>query len=723
MKKLIFLLGLLLTFGLGKAQMQDPVHWKFSVTDVSKTEKELQFTASIDDHWHVYGINIPEDGPTPTSFTFTTVEGAELVGNVTSASNLITKYDETFGMELNWYEKEVTFVQRIKLTGETFTVKGYLRYMCCDDQSCLPPTNEEFEFTGKGLSAAEVAAAAQKAAPKKEVKKEVKKETAPAEKKNSSAVKTAAQPAATQSEPAAQPAQEIAAETTPAPQSEITDLWSPVIDKLQARGETTASADTSLWFLFFSGFVGGLLALLTPCVWPMIPMTVSFFLKRSNNRSRSIRDAIIYGLAIIIIYVGLGLLITAIFGASALNSLATNAVFNILFFALLVVFAISFFGAFELTLPASWTTKLDSKADSTSGLLSIFFMAFTLALVSFSCTGPIIGTLLVQAASMGVAIGPAIGMFGFALALAIPFALFAIFPSMLQSLPRSGGWLNSVKVVLAFLELAFALKFLSVADLAYGWHILDREAFVALWIIIFALLGIYLLGKIRFSHDSETQHVSVPRLFLAMISLAFALYMVPGLWGAPLKAISAFAPPLSTQDFNLYKDEVHAAFMDYDEGMAYAKKVNKPVLVDFSGYGCVNCRKMEAAVWTDRRKRCHRKRLCTHHPHGRRQGGSSRTDKNRGVWQDPYPLHRRRPLELPATPQVRRQRTAVLCAARHQGRTRRSLLLLQGRCSRLSRIPEKRTESIQRREQTLILLSQKQIQEGPLIGERPFFMP
>ena len=317
----------------------------------------------------------------------------------------------------------------------------------------------------------------------------------------------------------------------------------------------------------------------------MIPMTVSFFLKRSNNRNRSIRDAIIYGLAIIIIYVGLGLLITAIFGASALNSLATNAVFNILFFALLVVFAISFFGAFELTLPASWTTKLDSKADSTSGLLSIFFMAFTLALVSFSCTGPIIGTLLVQAASMGVAIGPAIGMFGFALALAIPFAVFAIFPSMLQSLPRSGGWLNSVKVVLAFLELAFALKFLSVADLAYGWHILDREAFVSLWIIIFALLGIYLLGKLRFSHDSESQHISVPRLFLAMISLAFALYMVPGLWGAPLKAISAFAPPLSTQDFNLYKDEVHAAFMDYDEGMAYAKKVKKPVLDDITGYG------------------------------------------------------------------------------------------------------------------------------------------
>lgn len=596
MKKLIFLFGLLLTFGLGKAQMQDPVHWKFSMTDVSKTEKELQFTAKIDDHWHVYGLHIPEDGPNPTTFTFTSVEGAELVGEVTSPSKLITKYDETFGMELNWYEKEVTFIQRIKLTGENFTVKGYLRYMTCDDQSCLPPTSEEFEFTGKGLSAADLAATATKAAPKKEVKKESAK---PAEKKNNEPKQNVAQPAEKTAETAKPTSNEVTTATTPTAQTTTTDLWTPVIDKLQARGETTTTTDTSLWFLFFSGFVGGLLALLTPCVWPMIPMTVSFFLKRSNNRNRSIRDAIIYGLAIIIIYVGLGLLITAIFGASALNSLATNAVFNILFFALLVVFAISFFGAFELTLPASWTTKLDSKADSTSGLLSIFFMAFTLALVSFSCTGPIIGTLLVQAASMGVAIGPAIGMFGFALALAIPFAVFAIFPSMLQSLPRSGGWLNSVKVVLAFLELAFALKFLSVADLAYGWHILDREAFVSLWIIIFALLGIYLLGKLRFSHDSESQHISVPRLFLAMISLAFALYMVPGLWGAPLKAISAFAPPLSTQDFNLYKDEVHAAFMDYDEGMAYAKKVNKPVLVDFSGYGCVNCRKMEAAVWTD----------------------------------------------------------------------------------------------------------------------------
>lgn len=377
------------------------------------------------------------------------------------------------------------------------------------------------------------------------------------------------------------------------------DLWTPVIDELNAFGENGGTAERSLLIIFFLGFGGGLLALLTPCVWPMIPMTVSFFLKRTKDRKKSIRDAVMYGIAIIVIYVVLGLIITAIFGASALNNLATNAIFNIIFFALLVLFAISFFGAFELTLPASWTTKLDSKADATTGILSISFMAFTLVLVSFSCTGPIIGTLLVQAASMGEIAGPAIGMLGFAVALSIPFSLFAIFPSMLKSMPKSGGWLNSVKVVLGFLELALALKFLSVADLAYGWHILDREVFVTLWIIIFTLLGFYLLGKIKFSHDSDIKYVSVPRLFMAIISFAFAIYMIPGLWGAPLKAISAFTPPLNTQDFNLYKDEVHAKFTDYDEGMAYAKKVNKPVMIDFSGFGCVNCRKMEAAVWTD----------------------------------------------------------------------------------------------------------------------------
>ena len=380
------------------------------------------------------------------------------------------------------------------------------------------------------------------------------------------------------------------------------EWWTPVIDDMKSFGDATiAAADTSWIYIFLAGFLGGLIALLTPCVWPMIPMTVSFFLKRSKTRRKAIGDALIYGGSIIIIYVAMGLLITGLFGASALNDLSTNAVFNILFFALLVLFAVSFFGAFELVLPSSWTNRMDSKADTTSGILSIFFMAFTLVLVSFSCTGPIIGTLLVEAASQGKAVGPAIGMFGFALALAIPFALFAVFPNMLQNMPKSGGWLNSVKVVLGFLELALALKFLSVADLAYGWRLLDREVFIVLWIVIFALLGFYLLGKIRFSHDSELRHVSVPRLFMAIVSLAFAVYMIPGLWGAPLKAVSAFAPPLYTQDFNLYKDEVHAVFEDYEAGMTYARRVKKPVLIDFSGYGCVNCRKMEAAVWTDAR--------------------------------------------------------------------------------------------------------------------------
>ena len=375
-----------------------------------------------------------------------------------------------------------------------------------------------------------------------------------------------------------------------------------MIDELKAFGDATiTAADTSWLFIFFAGFLGGLVALLTPCVWPMIPMTVSFFLKRTKDRKKAIRDAMTYGVSIIVIYLVMGLLITGLFGASALNDLSTNAIFNIIFFLLLVLFAVSFFGAFELVLPASWTNKLDSKADSTTGIISIFFMSFTLVLVSFSCTGPIIGTLLVQAASMGTAIGPAIGMFGFALALSIPFSLFAIFPNMLQSMPKSGGWLNSVKVVLGFLELALALKFLSVADLAYGWRLLDREVFIVLWIAIFALLGFYLLGKIKFSHDSDLKYVSVPRLFMSIISFAFAIYMIPGLWGAPLKAISAFAPPLYTQDFNLYDSEVHAAFDDYELGMEYARKNNKPVMIDFSGYGCVNCRKMEASVWTDAR--------------------------------------------------------------------------------------------------------------------------
>ncbi len=378
-------------------------------------------------------------------------------------------------------------------------------------------------------------------------------------------------------------------------------LSSPLGGKLHAESVASSSpqgvSDVSLLWLFFMGLLGGLLAIFTPCVWPIIPMTVSFFLKR--NEKNGLRDAVLYGLAIIIIYVGLGLLITLIFGASALNSLATNAVVNLIFFAILVIFALSFFGAFEITLPSSWSTALDSKASTTTGFLSILLMAFTLVIVSFSCTGPIIGTLLVEAAGKSI-LAPTIGMLGFAVALALPFTLFALFPKMLKKLPRSGGWMNTFKVTLAFLELALALKFFSVADLAYGWHLLDREVFLALWIVIFALLGVYLLGGIRFPHDGEQKNISVTRFMLALVSLAFAVYMLPGLWGAPLKAISAFAPPMNTQDFVITQNVVEEeSFDSLEEVYATAKKENKNILLDFSGFGCVNCRKMEAKVLSD----------------------------------------------------------------------------------------------------------------------------
>ena len=521
------------------------------------------------------------------------MNGAELIGQPVPSVKPTTVYDEQFAMNLRWYPGTVSFIQKLKVTDPAkFKVEGEVEFMACNDETCLPPDQIPFSFDKKSIHVDPALAANSSTT-------EVDKEDATAIQPDTQVVAEEASELNTP-DPAAK---ETPATTSPKASDSLTDspnLWSPVIDQLKSFGDATVSAaDTSWLFIFFAGFLGGLIALLTPCVWPMIPMTVSFFLKRTKDRKKAIRDAITYGLSIIVIYLVMGLLITGIFGASALNDLSTNAIFNILFFLLLVVFAVSFFGAFELVLPASWTSKLDSKADSTTGVLSIFFMSFTLVLVSFSCTGPIIGTLLVQAASMGTAVGPAIGMFGFALALSIPFSVFAIFPNMLQSMPKSGGWLNSVKVVLGFLELALALKFLSVADLAYGWRLLDREAFIVLWIVIFSLLGVYLLGKIKFSHDSEVKYVSVPRLFMAIISFAFAIYMVPGLWGAPLKAISAFAPPLYTQDFNLYKNEVHAAFDDYESGMAYAKKVNKPVMIDFSGFGCVNCRKMEASVWTD----------------------------------------------------------------------------------------------------------------------------
>ena len=589
MKRITYICLLALMALVVQAQILTPVKWKIKLDDKNgAVEKELVFTATADKGWHLYDMNLPEGGPISTSFTFETLKGAELVGQPTSSVTPTTVFDEQFQMNLRWYAGSVTFTQKLKVTDATkFKAEGAVEFMACNDETCLPPDQISFAFDKKDVHVSEAAAsnapAAETTGEEVTAAEEAQAETS----------------AETSNAPATQP--EVSTpQGTPGLLTEAPDLWKPVVEELKAFGDTTlSSTDTSWLFIFFAGFAGGLIALLTPCVWPMIPMTVSFFLKRTKDRKKAIRDAVTYGLSIIVIYLVMGLLITGIFGASALNDLSTNAIFNIIFFLLLVLFAVSFLGAFELVLPASWTSKLDSKADSTTGVLSIFFMSFTLVLVSFSCTGPIIGTLLVQAASMGTAVGPAVGMFGFALALSIPFSLFAIFPNMLQSMPKSGGWLNSVKVVLGFLELALALKFLSVADLAYGWRLLDREVFIVLWIVIFALLGAYLLGKIKFSHDSELKYVSVPRLFMSIISFAFAIYMIPGLWGAPLKAISAFAPPLYTQDFNLYKNEVHAAFDDYEAGMAYAKKVNKPVMIDFSGFGCVNCRKMEASVWTD----------------------------------------------------------------------------------------------------------------------------
>lgn len=569
-----------------QAQIHTPVKWKIKLEDSGKPEKEIVFTAVADKGWHLYDMNLPAGGPVSTSITYETMKGAELVGKVVSSVAPTSVYDELFAMNLRWYSGTVTFTQKIKVTdAKAFKLAGELEFMACNDETCLPPERVEFSFNRKNITMTDAGVVA-------------------GESDDQAAADSLSLAQSTDSLSVSADGENAGQLVNPTKIAEAlsdnVDLWTPVIDELKAFGESPLDGtDSSLLFIFLAGFAGGFIALLTPCVWPMIPMTVSFFLKRTKNKKKAIKDAVMYGVSIIVIYLALGLLITGIFGASALNDLSTNAVFNLLFFALLVLFAVSFFGAFEMVLPSSWTNKLDAKADSTSGILSIFFMAFTLALVSFSCTGPIIGTLLVQAASMGSIVAPAVGMFGFAFALAIPFSVFAIFPNMLQSMPKSGGWLNSVKVVLGFLELALALKFFSVADLAYGWRILDRETFLVLWIVIFAMLGFYLLGKIRFSHDSELKYVSVPRLFMAIVSLAFAVYMVPGLWGAPLKSISAFAPPLYTQDFNLYEDEVHAQFDDYEAGMAYAKKNNKPVMIDFSGYGCVNCRKMEASVWTN----------------------------------------------------------------------------------------------------------------------------
>ncbi|MGB4577564.1 MAG: cytochrome c biogenesis protein CcdA [Paludibacter sp.] len=562
-KKFIFSLLAIVVSLVSYSQIYEPVKWSFELKNTGKTTADVIIKATIEDGWHLYGMDIPKDGPRPTKIVFEDIQNAKPEGKIQGLSKLKEVYDPNFDMKLSWYANDAVFVQKISFADAAkVRLKGYVEFMVCNDESCLPPTQEYFDLGSKLVEAA------------KPVDNLVQSDSVGAD---------------------CTVAQTVTVEGK-------TDYWSPVVEELKAFGNAEgATGETSLWLIFLAGLAGGFLALFTPCVWPIIPMTVSFFLKRSDDKKRGRRDASLYGLSIVFIYVTLGILITLIFGASALNSMSTNAVFNLIFFGMLLVFAISFFGAFEITLPASWSTKLDAKADSTVGFISILFMAFTLVLVSFSCTGPIIGTLLVEVSGSGSLLSPAIGMLGFAVALAIPFTFFAFFPSMLKSLPRSGGWLNTVKVVLAFLELALALKFLSVADLAYGWRILDREVFLVLWIVIFAMLGFYLLGKIRFPHDSESKHSSVLGTFLAIISLSFAVYMVPGLWGAPLKAISAFSPPLYTQDFNLYNEEVHPAFTDYDVGMAYAAQKGLPVVVDFTGYGCVNCRKMEASVWTDPR--------------------------------------------------------------------------------------------------------------------------
>lgn len=584
MKKLIsFLLLSFVVLGL-QAQIMDPVKFKTELKNVSDTEAEIVFTATIDNGWHVYSTELGDGGPISATFNVEKKSGVEPVGKLKPVGKEIDTFDKLFEMKVRYFEHTAKFVQKLKLTGGAYAIEGYLEYGACNDESCLPPTEVPFKYSGEAKAASAAATPVTKAEEPK------KKEEAAAPADNTKEVVEMTELV---------PATPTTASTDIQPAVSSSELWTPVINELQALGEEHSQENMSWLYIFVTGFLGGLIALFTPCVWPIIPMTVSFFLKRSKDKKKGIRDAWTYGASIVVIYVALGLAITLIFGASALNALSTNAVFNILFFLMLVIFAASFFGAFEIRLPSKWGNAVDSKAESTTGLLSIFLMAFTLSLVSFSCTGPIIGFLLVQVSTTGSVVAPAIGMLGFAIALALPFTLFALFPSWLKSMPKSGGWMNVIKVTLGFLELAFALKFLSVADLAYGWRLLDRETFLALWIVIFGLLGLYLLGKIKFPHDDDDNKVGVTRFFLALISLAFAVYMIPGLWGAPLKAVSAFAPPMQTQDFNLHKNDVHAKFDDYDLGMEYARLNGKPVMLDFTGYGCVNCRKMEAAVWTD----------------------------------------------------------------------------------------------------------------------------
>ena len=576
-----------------RGQMMDPVHFTSQLKMLEGDEAEIIFSATVDPGWHVYSTDLGNDGPISATFNVVKMDGVETVGKLKPRGHVVKQFDKMFDMELRFFEHKAMFVQKVRFTKPQYTIDCYLEYGACNDEMCMPPSQVELKKSGKAPLSSPNAPNAPLSSPEgdtmaKNVEDEAKADTVAASENN---------------------------DTVSDRVDRVGDesLWSPVIDELRSQGGNDNISDHSLLYILLMGFVGGLLAVLMPCIWPIIPMTVSFFLKRAkSDKRKGVRDALTYGLSIIVIYLALGLLVTALFGPDTLNAMSTNAVFNVLLFLLLVVFALSFFGWFEIKLPDSWASKVDAKADELSthhspltSHLSIFLMAFTLVLVSFSCTAPIIGLLLVETTTSGNWLAPAMGMFGFAVALALPFTLFALFPSWLKQAPKSGSWMNTLKVVLGFVELAFALKFLSVADLAYGWHILDREVFLSLWIVIFGLLGAYLCGWLKFQTDEIGGEINKPMpvacIMGGLVSLAFAIYMVPGLWGAPCKAVSAFAPPINTQDFNLNSKVVEAHYTDYEQGMAAARQQGKPVFVDFTGFGCVNCRKMEAAVWTDPR--------------------------------------------------------------------------------------------------------------------------
>ena len=595
MKRILSAVSMLIMAFMVHAQMMEPVKFTSTLKTNNTAEAEIVFSGTIDNGWHVYSTNLGNDGPIEATFHVNKLEGAELVGPLTPRGKEISEYDNMFGMKLRYFEKNVQFVQKVKFTKPQYNIDAYLEYGACNDEMCMPPTEVSIVKSGKSPA---VAADNSK---EKDAEKKAEEEAAKEETEKATEAEKAGNTAAE-----ADSVLTSQADSTVSATSSDSDLWSSSVAELRALGNEDNMANRSWLYLLMMGFVGGLLAVAMPCIWPIIPMTVSFFLKRAkDDKQKGIRDAITYGLSIIVIYLTLGLLVTGLFGSDTLNAMSTNAVFNIFLFLLLVVFALSFFGWFEIKLPDKWANAVDSKATNTSGLLSIFLMAFTLVLVSFSCTAPIIGLLLVETTTSGNWIAPAVGMLGFALALALPFTLFALFPSWLKQAPKSGSWMNTLKVVLGFIELAFALKFFSVADLAYGWHLLDREVFLSLWIVIFGLLGLYLIGKLKFQSDEIGGDINKPMPVLCimggLVSLAFAVYMIPGLWGAPCKAVSAFAPPMNTQDFNLNTKVVEAQYTSYEEGLAAAAAQGKPVLIDFTGFGCVNCRKMEAAVWTDPR--------------------------------------------------------------------------------------------------------------------------